>query len=181
VANRRPNQGKPDALEKAWNKAKSHAVPISDTEIRRLSESKDSPERLLSLLLMRKQIERGEPAATYLPFAKAMVSDSENNCRWQAAIVVGMNIEPAPDEAWQIVCEHGNSEDEDMRSAMATILLEHLLEHDFYKYFALIRAEVSAGRLRLLDTLAICAFPKDDARTKKLRNFLRNATRGRPR
>jgi hypothetical protein len=110
-----------------------------------------------------------------------MVSDPENNCRWQAAIVVGTNIESAPDEMWKVVRECGDSEDEDMRSAMATVLLEHLFELDFDRYFALVRGEVSSGRLRLLDTLDMCAFFDDEVGKRKVDNYIRNARRGRPR
>lgn len=181
MANRKRDRGKSDSLDKAWQKAESYAAPVSEAEIRRLSESKDGRDRLLSLVLMRKQIERGQPASAYLPLARSMVSDSENHCRWQAAIVVGMSIESAPDEVWQVVRQQGDSKNEDMRSAMATILLEHLLEFDFDKYFSLVRAEVANGRSRLLDTLDRCSFFNNNARENKVRNYLRNATRGRPR
>jgi len=170
-----------DALEKAWRKAESYPFGISQEEICQLVESKDSRDRLLSLVLMRRQIERGDPAAVYLPLARQMVSDPENNCRWQAAIVVGMSVESASDEVWEVVREHGNSKDEDMRSAMATLLLEHLLEFDFERYFSLLRGEVSADRLQLLDTLSRCAFFGDKMRERKVRNYIRNTSRGRPR
>ncbi len=171
--------GKSGALEKAWRRAESYPAHVGEEEILRLSESKDARDRLFSLVLIRRQIERDGDARAYLPLARRMVSDAENNCRWQATIVVGMSIESAPDEVWEVIREHGNSDDEDMRSAMATVLLEHLLEFDFDRYFALIRDEVSAGRLRLLDTLSMCSF-KDDAMTKRVGNYIRNATRGRP-
>ncbi len=172
--------GTSGALEKVWRRAESYPAQIGEEEILRLSESKDARDRLLSLVLIQRQIERGADGRVYLPLARRMVSDAENNCRWQAAIVVGMSIESVPDEVWKVVREHGDSEDEDMRSAIATILLEHLLEFDFDRYFAFVRDEVSAGRLRQLDTLSMCAF-SDDKINKEVGNYIRNATRGRPR
>ena len=111
-----------------------------------------------------------------------MLRDSDGNCRWQAAIVIGESIEADPDAVWRIVLEHGDSQDQDMRSAMACVLLEHLLARDFERYFSLLRDEVAKGRRRFLDTLGICFFFGEDAANHKKRvgEYIRNATGGLP-
>ena len=40
-------------------------------------------------------------------------------------------VETEPDAVWSFVQRWGTSPDEDLRSAVATLLLEHLLEHHF--------------------------------------------------
>src|SRR3954451_1613593 len=55
--------------------------------------------------------------------------------RWQAIIVVGEYIESDPEPVWQFVLRWGAHPQEDLRSAIATCLLEHLLEYHFVAYF----------------------------------------------
>ena len=166
-----------------WQKAQSYPPNVSPEEIRRLNQSKDGHERLLGLFLMRRRITEGDPASAYLPLARQMIGGSDGNCRWQAAIVVGESIAADPDAVWRVVWEHGDSKDEDMRRAIACVLLEHLLESDFDKYFSLLRREVAKGRLGFLETLSMCLFPGEAAedRNKKIAKYMRKATRGLPR
>ena len=83
----------------------------------------------MSLLLMRKQIREKGLRTAYFDLARKMVEDTTNNCRWQALIVIGEFIETDPEAVWPVVCRYGVSEDDDMRAGVATVLLEHLLEH----------------------------------------------------
>ncbi len=170
------------SFERAWQRAQSYPANVSPEEIRRLCESKDGRERLLGLFLMRRRITAGDPASAYLPLAKRMIGDPDGNCRWQAAIVVGESIATDPDDVWQVVLEHGDSKDEDLRRAMACVLLEHLLEFDFDKYFSLLQREVAKGRLGLLETLSMCSFFGEVAedQKKKVAKYMRKATRGLP-
>jgi len=55
--------------------------------------------------------------------------------RWQAIIEVGEHIEASPDEVWDFAAHWGCSDDPDLRSAIATCVLEHLLEHHFARIF----------------------------------------------
>jgi hypothetical protein len=68
------------------------------------------------------------------------------------------------------------------RSPFACVLLEHLLELDFEKYFSLLRGEVSQGRLEFLDALSRCFFFGEDAEDhkKEIAKYMRKATRGLP-
>jgi hypothetical protein len=64
--------------------------------------------------------------------------------------------------------------------AVATCLLEHLLEQGFDTYVAKVRAEILEGHSLLLDTRSKCSFRgRDDANARKARHFVRNARRGR--
>lgn len=49
--------------------------------------------------------------------------------RWQAIIAVGGFIDTAPEPVWSFIRRWGRSPDADLRDAVATCLLEHLLEH----------------------------------------------------
>lgn len=77
---------------------------------------------------MRDQVEGGRPRA-YLAIAKSALDDRDNDCRWQAAIVIGEFIPFCPEEVWTVVEQYGVSKDDDMRTCVSTVLLEHLLDH----------------------------------------------------
>jgi hypothetical protein len=51
--------------------------------------------------------------------------------RWQAIIRVGDFVENEPEAIWPFVLKWGSHEDDDVRMAIATCLLEHLLEYHF--------------------------------------------------
>jgi hypothetical protein len=55
--------------------------------------------------------------------------------RWQAIIAVGEFIEADPQAVWEFIARWGAHPLEDLRDAVATCLLEHLLEHHFATYF----------------------------------------------
>jgi hypothetical protein len=55
--------------------------------------------------------------------------------RWQAIIGVGAFIDAEPEAVWTFICRWGEHPQEDLRDAIATCLLEHLLEHHFAAYF----------------------------------------------
>jgi hypothetical protein len=57
--------------------------------------------------------------------------DGELDPRWQAIIAVGEFVELEPQLVWQFALRWGSTDDEDLRAAVATCLLEHLLEHHF--------------------------------------------------
>ena len=57
--------------------------------------------------------------------------EGETDPRWQAIIAVGEFVESQPDPVWVFVVRWGSSPDADLRMAIATCLLEHLLEFHF--------------------------------------------------
>lgn len=56
--------------------------------------------------------------------------------RWQAIVAVGEHLESDPEAVWEFVRRWGGHPQEDLRDAVSTCLLEHLLEFDFATYFA---------------------------------------------
>ena len=82
-----------------------------------------------------------------------MVSDPDNDCRWQALIAVGNWIESGPDAVWEVVCEFGDSEDDDMRAGVGCVLLEHLLDHDFDLIWPRVKAFAGEASPRFRETV----------------------------
>lgn len=75
--------------------------------------------------------------------------------RWQAIIAVGEYIRTEPDSVWQFTLRWADHPQEDLRDAIATCLLEHLLEYHFEKYFPLVE-EISSKNLLFADTFLRC-------------------------
>jgi hypothetical protein len=128
---------------------------------------------------MRGRIEAGDPPEDFLSLARRLVRDADNDCRWQALIVVGESVESDPEAVWQVVCEHGASEDEDMRAGVATVLLEHLLGQHFDLYFPRLKERIEAGSPLLADTLGCCwAFGQAGPRWAEVRALAAHARPG---
>src|SRR5688572_21562450 len=121
-----------------------------------LATSADPAERLRALPLIEDGIEAGEAQADYMKLARALVADPDNDCRWQAMMIFGGMVKTNPEAVWEVVCEHGTSADDDIRDAVATVLLEHLLEHHFDAYFPKLKQCIEAGESLLADTLSRC-------------------------
>lgn len=107
-----------DAAEKAWSVAR----------IMEAGGSKDALQRLRALVHARRVIEEGVDPTSLLSWARTLVTDDNNNCRWQALIVISESIDAEPDVVWQVVEQHGSSADEDMRAGVACVLLEELID-----------------------------------------------------
>lgn len=78
--------------------------------------------------------------------------DGELDPRWQAIIRVGEFIKSNPDEVWEFALRWGKHAHSDVRAAVATCLLEHLLEHHFAAILPRVREAAEASR-RFADTL----------------------------
>lgn len=75
--------------------------------------------------------------------------------RWQAIIAVGEFIETEPEPVWPCIRKWGSAPDSDLRMAVATCLLEHLLEHHFDDFIS--RVELAAQMDPLFaDMVAVC-------------------------
>jgi hypothetical protein len=75
--------------------------------------------------------------------------------RWQAIIAIGDFIQEEPGAIWSFILRWGSSADEDLRYAVATCLLEHLLEHHFRRFFLQVEEAVRSDAL-LADTFSKC-------------------------
>ena len=123
-----------DTLKSVWKQAEAWPKYVPLPLLRTMCRTESAKKRLLGLMLMRVQIEHNGLIQGYLSLAQTLVEDSDNDCRWQALIVIGEFIESHPAEVWKVVGKYAVSEDEDMRVGVAKVLLEHLLEHHDKRY-----------------------------------------------
>jgi hypothetical protein len=83
------------------------------------------------------------------------VPDGGEDERWQRIIDIGLYLKEEPEAIWAFVERWGSAGDPDLRDAIATCLLEHLLEHHFELVFP--RVEARANRDPLFaDTFKRC-------------------------
>lgn len=75
--------------------------------------------------------------------------------RWQAIIRIEEFIPQEPEPVWTFILRWGCYADEDLRTAVATCLLEHLLEHHFADFFDRVASAAEANPL-FGDTFARC-------------------------
>jgi len=75
--------------------------------------------------------------------------------RWQAIIAIEDFVREEPDAIWSFILRWGSSPDEDLRTAVATCLLEHLLGHHFSRFFPRVE-EAVRGNALLADTFSKC-------------------------
>lgn len=90
--------------------------------------------------LLRKAIEK---ANEILPGQRA--PEGETDLRWQAVIAVSVFSKTHPEEVWDFTYRWGRSSDEDLRSAIATCILEHLLEDHFNLIFPRVEDAVKSS------------------------------------
>lgn len=74
------------------------------------------------------------------------VPDGQLDPRWQAIIRVGEFIESNPDEVWEFALKWSKHPQADLRAAVSTCLLEHLLEHHFAEIFPRVREAARTSR-----------------------------------
>ena len=100
--------------------------------------------------------------------------------RWQAIIAVGEYTQSEPAAVWSFIRRWGGQPQEDLRNAIATCLLEHLLEYHFEAYFPQVELAALADR-HFADTfwrcwpLGLSERPANAVRFHLLRHRLRNA------
>ncbi len=115
-------------------------------------------------------------AEALLPGAPA--PDGELDARWQAIIEVSEYIPANPDEVWAFASRWGGSSDPDVRAAIATCVIEHLLEEHFDAIFPKVaqqaRADSNFARtVRMCWRLGQVEMPKNAARLEALLEQLR--------
>ncbi len=167
-----------ERFERAWSRSAAADLPVPESRLKRLCRSRAAEDRLVGLLIVRRQIERYGIRDGYLPLARSLVADADSHCRWQALMVVGHFAERHASAVWPVVLEHGASEDEDMRSGVATVLLEPILKHHYEEYFPVLKAAVEAGDAHLTDTLRRCwLFGGAKRHSREVDRLLQSVTR----
>ncbi|WP_309709775.1 hypothetical protein [Armatimonas sp.] len=97
--------------------------------------------------------------------------------RWQAIITLEPLIHSVPEVLWPFIARWGSHPDEDLRTAIATCLLEHLLEYHFTEYFPRVEALTRSNPL-FAKTFQVCSKfgqttqPQNKKRFLKLQNLL---------
>jgi hypothetical protein len=102
--------------------------------------------------------------------------------RWQAIIAVGEFVETEAETLWPFTLRWGSHTDADLRSAIATCLLEHLLEHHFDAFIARVETAAMTSPEFAQTVLACWTFGEAEeshraARFNRLQAKLRNALR----
>ena len=80
----------------------------------------------------------------------------QRDARWQAVIRVGTFIESDPEQVWAFACKWGRHSSADLRTVVATCLLEHLLEYHFDMVFPRVETAVRQSR-RFADAFSMCS------------------------
>lgn len=78
-----------------------------------------------------------------------------NDPRWEAIITVGEYIETEPETVWWFIRRWGSHAQEDLRTAIAVCVLEHLLEYHFVAYFPQVE-QLALADLLFADTFLRC-------------------------
>jgi uncharacterized protein DUF6869 len=104
------------------------------------------------------------------------------DARWQAISAIGEFIEENPEPVWSFVVRWGSSSDADLRMALATCLLEHLLELHFDHFISRVEQAALADPLFGEMTASCWKFgqsedPHRAARLDRLLRALRERTR----
>jgi hypothetical protein len=84
------------------------------------------------------------------------LNSRDENKRWQAAIKLGELSESRPAIIWPLVVKYGSHRNSDVRMAIATCVLEHILEYHFTPYFRKVKKIVSSGNQKFADTVKSC-------------------------
>lgn len=93
-------------------------------------------------------------AEQVLSTIKTIVDDGTDP-RWQAIIDIGEFVESDPLLVWEFTSRWGRHANEDLRGAIATCLLEHLMEYHFDLIFPLVEKVVRESK-RFAFTFCMC-------------------------
>jgi hypothetical protein len=125
----------------------------------------------------------GDPIREAEALLPGVPSEEEKDPRWQVIIAIEKYIESEPEEVWSFIRRWGGHADEDLRTAIATCLLEHLLEYHFAAYFPQVQQAALADP-RFAHTFLLCSQfgqseePENAARFAALKGHLLERKRG---
>lgn len=95
--------------------------------------------------------------------------EGEIDARWQAIIAVSEFIEAEPEVVWSFASKWGAHPDEDLRMAISTCVLEHLLEHHFDAFISRVEEAANVDQL-FAETVSSCwKFGQSDEPTRAAR------------
>lgn len=117
-------------------------------------------------------------AEVILPGTPAL--GGEQDPRWQAIIEVAEYVHSHPEAVWAFTERWGRSENQDLRDAIGTCVLEHLLEHHFELLFPRVES-LALSCPRFASTFGMCwkigqsTVPDNESRFDVLHERLRDA------
>jgi hypothetical protein len=86
-----------------------------------------------------------------------MIPDRSEYVRWTAFRILGEYAQTHPEQLWPLVLKWGTVKSYDIRAGIACLVLEHILEYHFDRFFAQAVEYVEEGHRRFAYTLAYCA------------------------
>ena len=86
----------------------------------------------------------------------AQLASTDENTRWQAAIALGAYCETEPEVIWPLTVKWGSANEEDVRAAISTCVLEHILEYHFDEYFPKTEQIIYGGNKNFALTFRTC-------------------------
>ena len=104
---------------------------------------------------------------TDLRRAEQLLSSADSKARWDGAELLGEFAETAPDAVWPLIVRFGSSDDADVRTAIATCVLEHVFQYHFDRYFSEAERRVRAGNKPFANTVSSSWVRRDRARGKQ--------------
>ena len=99
-----------------------------------------------------------------------LANDSEIDPRWQAIIALADYIDSAPESVWSFIAKWGCHSQEDLQTAIATVLLEHFLERHFAFIFPRVEALALKNR-NFASTYSMCWAMGQAKEPRNLRRF----------
>lgn len=127
----------PSAFKKAERKLKVHLETASAARL-------SNPRALQYAIQRAERILPGKPAP-----------EGESDPRWQAIMKIEDFIETQPEAVWEFARRWGKHPNPDLRSAIAVLLVEGLLEYHFDLIFPNVEIEVRRSK-RFKDILGWC-------------------------
>lgn len=96
--------------------------------------------------------------------------DGQSDPRWQAIIAVAERMGEDIDAVWSFAARWGISDDPDLRAAIATCVVEHLLDENFERIFPLV-ARLAKEDRNFAKTVKLCWTPDGNAKPQHLAAF----------
>jgi hypothetical protein len=100
--------------------------------------------------------------------------ESEVDPRWQAIIEIESYVQDEPEAVWEFALKWGRYEDEDLQAAIATLLVEDLMQHHFDLIFPRIvtEAKSNASFARVTKMCWKMAEAKEPSRAKRFDDLI---------
>ena len=112
---------------------------------------------------------------------KEAILKRDERAVWQIAADSWDDATERPDDAWPHMIEALAVADDDSIGAIATCILEHILEHDF-SYFDRVEQEIATGNIKMRRAFLLCSrfghskLPESEQRWNKLVASLQGLT-----